>query len=136
MHSKFVKSVVKSPEETDPTCLEGRGMMGKFSIPLAPTSKKLGWEKTYPAYPGGIEFWLDEPQVDGAAAAPPPLALSATRDSGGRPSESRSPRPPPPGGAISAWPGFQVYHQGAGRAWGPLARRRGSRLVAAACAGH
>ena len=42
MYSKFVKTVVKSPEETYPTCLERSGM-GKFSIP--PTSKKVGWGK-------------------------------------------------------------------------------------------
>ena len=42
MHAKFVKVVVKSPEEIYPACLE-RGGMGKFSIP--PTSKKVGWEK-------------------------------------------------------------------------------------------
>jgi hypothetical protein len=44
VYSKFVKLVVKSPEEIYPTCLEGSGMpMGKFSIP--PASKKVGWEK-------------------------------------------------------------------------------------------
>ena len=42
MYSKFVKTVVKSPEEIYPTCLERSGM-GKFSIP--PTSKKVGWGK-------------------------------------------------------------------------------------------
>ena len=42
MYSKFVKPVVRSPEEIYPTCLERSGM-GKFSIP--PTSKRVGWEK-------------------------------------------------------------------------------------------